>query len=107
MNPEIKKKWCEALRSGDYKQCCSGQLRDNKSYCCLGVLCDIYSKETGTEWEDMEYLTGCFGLPEQVQQWAGLPVSLNTVIGGSSLVGLNDYRRWSFEQIADFIEENG
>jgi hypothetical protein len=40
---EFRKKWVEALRSGQYKQgrkrlCCDG------AYCCLGVACDLYNK---------------------------------------------------------------
>ena len=42
MTPELKAKWCAALRSGDYQQ---GRhtlhnLKDD-TYCCLGVLTDI------------------------------------------------------------------
>jgi hypothetical protein len=50
MNPEIKKRWIDALKSGDYNQgteslCC------NDSFCCLGVLCDLYIQDTKNgEW---------------------------------------------------------
>lgn len=44
MNPEVKKKWLEALRSGKYRQA-TEQLRKGDAYCCLGVLCDLYAKE--------------------------------------------------------------
>lgn len=38
MSQEIKTKWVEALRSGDYMQGV-GRLKDDKgAYCCLGVL---------------------------------------------------------------------
>ena len=40
MNPFYKKKWIEALRSGNYKQA-EGQLRDNDGFCCIGVACDL------------------------------------------------------------------
>lgn len=40
MNKIIKKKWLNALKSGKYKQG-TGQLRNNSSYCCLGVLCEV------------------------------------------------------------------
>ena len=40
------KKLIKALRSGEYKQC-RAVLRDSRRFCCLGVACDIYSKETG------------------------------------------------------------
>jgi len=41
MTPELKTKWCAALRSGEYKQCRGRLKRANQhsaSFCCLGVL---------------------------------------------------------------------
>lgn len=50
MNPEVKAKWIEALTSGEYSQT-NGCLKDNAGYCCLGVLTDLYIKETGqAQW---------------------------------------------------------
>lgn len=47
MDPELKQKWVDALRSGKYKQG-NGWLRDEKDrYCCLGVLADVMA----TEWK--------------------------------------------------------
>lgn len=44
MNPEIKTKWVEALRSGKYKQGKKSlRSREGDKYCCLGVLCDLYA----------------------------------------------------------------
>jgi hypothetical protein len=37
MNEQIKQRWIEALRSGEYEQT-QGRLRDETGYCCLGVL---------------------------------------------------------------------
>jgi hypothetical protein len=42
MDPELKVKWLEALRSGDFPQG-QGALHDNGKYCCLGVLAQIAS----------------------------------------------------------------
>ena len=84
MNPEVKQKWIDALRSGKYEQG-SERLRSVTGYCCLGVLCDLYAQEHDVEWEfrgnaetnlqlqDYWY----FGdqsqfLPESVMNWAGL-----------------------------------
>ena len=50
MNIEIKQKWVNALRSGEYEQG-SEKLYSGRGYCCLGVLCDLYSKENGLKWE--------------------------------------------------------
>jgi hypothetical protein len=46
MNPEVKARWVAALRSGEYLQGTS-TLRIGDQFCCLGVLCDIYSAERG------------------------------------------------------------
>lgn len=88
MNPEVKQKWIDALRSGDYEQG-SEKLRGVNGYCCLGVLCDIYSREHDTQWVfkgydenadennphpmDYWYFDGQSEfLPYSVMDWAGL-----------------------------------
>lgn len=50
MEPELKGKWVEALRSGKYEQG-QGSLRsaDNR-FCCLGVLCDLIVQEERGVW---------------------------------------------------------
>jgi hypothetical protein len=80
MKQEIKKQWIAALMGDEYKQ---GQraLRSvhegEVTYCCLGVLCDIYSKETGTPWiperdsEVFRMLNLSGTLPDAVQEWSG------------------------------------
>jgi len=41
MDPELKQKWLDALRGGDYAQH-RGELFDGTSgFCCLGVLADV------------------------------------------------------------------
>ena len=40
MDAEIKQKWLNALRSGEYKQGYGG-LCDGTQFCCLGVLAHI------------------------------------------------------------------
>jgi hypothetical protein len=50
MNQDIKKKWVEALRSGEYEQG-KDQLRSSDDeFCCLGVLCDVAHKEGLGQW---------------------------------------------------------
>lgn len=44
MNQEIKKRWIQALTSGDYSQT-QENLRDRTGFCCLGVLCDLYFRD--------------------------------------------------------------
>ncbi len=64
MQKELKTKWIEALRSGEYHQA-TGLLRSENTvdgspmgYCCLGVLCDVVDSDGWTperdEWETAE-----------------------------------------------------
>lgn len=114
MNSEIKQKWINALRSGEYTQTL-GNLKDGRGYCCLGVLCDIYSQEMNVPWEknpdygyyymhDEEEI-----LPHQVREWAGLPNSCPEVIDENDvnqlLVTLND-NGMDFVPISDLIEKS-
>jgi hypothetical protein len=124
MKADIKAKWLADLRSGKFPQT-DGVLRNDEGYCCLGVLCDLYSRETGVEWEprssnqfSMHSATSV--LPYEVEQWAGLThehggyvwVSKdhdegerNTVDHSPSLTELNDQWQYDFRQIADVIEQ--
>lgn len=121
MNPEIKERWIGALRSGEYKQA-KKQLRFHDHYCCLGVLCDLHSKETGTKWHrgsyphktgdpDLAYHTITYlkmegVLPDEVCLWAGISDPDPKVGCGEppvKLSKLNDDGA-SFEEIAGWIE---
>jgi len=81
MNPEIKAKWLDALRSGEYKQT-RYRMKTGEGFCCLGVLCDLYAKEHNTsleeifdvnsddEWDTENYKTSY--VPSNIEEWAGL-----------------------------------
>jgi hypothetical protein len=85
MNELIAQKWVAALRSGDYKQG-KGVLhnQDTNTYCCLGVLCDLYVQENNNRDSYCEQrmisdcsIVTCFGdstgtLPEEVRTWSGI-----------------------------------
>ena len=116
MNEEIKAQWIKALRSGEYEQG-KGLLRSFKDkYCCLGVLCDLYSKDTGVEW--VKSWGGSIAMhlhngttPPKVDLWAGFVASdqydHESNVGVyrilAELADLND-NGWTFEEIADYIE---
>ena len=52
VNKERVKKLVEALRSEEYTQT-TGTLHNLDGYCCLGVACDVFLKETGIgEWSN-------------------------------------------------------
>ncbi|QGT54329.1 hypothetical protein b3_0085 [Synechococcus phage B3] len=129
MKQEIKEKWVAALRSGEYQQT-TGNLRDEKGFCCLGVLTDLYLKENGVEWVSESahpyayYLALgiCDELPKQVADWAGLECNCNQyncnpyveVPALSSMLALSQLndgiddlphvKPYNFDQIANLIE---
>ena len=112
MNPEIKKQWVEALRSGEYKQT-QQKLRDDNGFCCLGVLCDLHAKAGLGHWDenswyykckDSEFMEAKNYLPNPVIQWAVVD-SENPSINSARLANLNDDHK-SFAEIADLIEAN-
>ena len=101
MKEDDMKVWVKALRSGTYVQG-RGMLRvviddahEYFRYCCLGV----YAKIKVPDWnenifkkEDEEILDSKFcGISEYWQ---------------NKLTDLNDNKGYSFNEIADFIEEN-
>ena len=113
MNSQIKQLWLDALRSGEYKQK-RRKLRDTNSFCCLGVLCDLYAKEHGKEWdydkgENYYYFEEAdTGLAKSVMNWAGLTeeypeVIMNGQIYPTDLATINDDYGFNFNQIAELI----
>lgn len=125
MNTEIKQKWVDALRSGEYQQA-TGRLRSNDGFCCLGVLCDLYAQEPFNKgWvfkgeyeenplpQDYWYFDEESELlPPSVRQWAGLnsncpDLRLEDEDEGywrdTTVAELNDDGT-TFNQIADLIE---
>lgn len=137
MNQNVQK-WLNALRSGKFKKS-KGQLHyeeDGKHYyCCLGVACEVYHKETHSNSSLPKLLIqkfsinqkniskikfysydGCSGhLPEKVVEW----LKLKDSSGGfdkTSLIKLNDTDdtpdigkpepEFTFKEIANIIEKN-
>jgi hypothetical protein len=119
MNPEIKEKWLNDLRSGEYKKgkglLRNGTINNGETFCCLGVLCDRYRKETGQgAWEafhgfiDSEGNPNITSLPEEVRVWAGLLDFGHAVYipeRVTSLATMND-RTDTFDAVIKLIEEN-
>ena|SRR6188768_1756975 len=111
MDPEVKARWVKALRSGEYVQV-QDRLRKGSKHCCLGVLCDLYTKESGKRWgfSGMKWrdIFDFADLPgPEVCIWAGLPDENPVVRIGKAkraLSGHNDNGA-PFAEIADAIEE--
>lgn len=119
MDKDVKKRWVDALRSGEYKQgrgalCYEEESSDGESsefyFCCLGVLIDV---ELYGDWETREVLN----FSEKKTLWT---FNENILTLGESqgrrfgltndqedyLTQLNDYISKSFDYIADWIDMN-
>lgn len=109
MDPELKKRWVEALRSGEYEQG-TGHLRTkDEKFCCLGVLGDV----AGYDWEESPgpYLLNAKGsksgglLPAVLNAELGIPSDIEIQLSNMN-DGAEGYRPSTFEEIADYIEEH-
>jgi len=93
------------------------------SFCALGVLCDIYQKESEEPLAEERVslkakktkvsIDGQFeALPDKVRDWAGLKTTegmlrrRNKSNIWTSIPMLNDDEKLSFKAIADVIEKN-
>lgn len=74
------RKWVKALRSGEFKQG-KRRLRDGDAFCCLGVACDLFHRDTGLgawdrsstfEVSDVPGYADHINLPIPVRDWLGL-----------------------------------
>lgn len=101
-----------ALRSGKFEQA-HNQLRAGDRFCCLGVACEIYRRETsGGQWSGSyfhsENSSGHWlDLPAAVANWlGGCNSGFDVTIGGTedSLANHNDHGR-TFAEIADALEQ--
>jgi len=118
MRAAIAKEWADSLRSGEYKQ---GKhvLRSEGSFCCLGVLCDIYRTKASGGWNGIRFVafdgtSSEIELPLAVRTWAGMqssnPVNPKLFLEESrgqglpaTLSDMNDEGA-TFEEIADLID---
>ncbi len=105
MNKAAKKRWVEALRSGEYKQGFDAMLADDGTFCPLGVLCDI---EIDGYWEpDNVALAGLLWKIQGKFMFPPLGLRMRLGLTGSAInmvSRLNDADKLSFSQIAYHIE---
>lgn len=116
MKKGIKAKWVKALRSGKYIQSAS-RLRTDRGFCCLGVLCDVIDNTKWVKAPKQNNLLPYYTYDEECSR-DFLPISLLKKTGLElknphvivdekiyELSSLNDDGRYTFNQIADLIEE--
>ncbi len=100
MNPDVKKRWIKALESEEYKQG-TGELQTPfGTYCCLGVLTDLYLQDRKREWKIFE---GCKLLPVVVQEWAGIQDSSGQY--DCTALSLQNDKGVPFKEIANIIDK--
>lgn len=99
--------WVQKLRSGEYEQG-KGTLRSrNNKYCCLGVLAECRE----VAWQGPSY-SGDFYFLEKIKDyittWSTcLPDAwLRNDEVQNILMSMNDSKKLTFNQIADWIEAN-
>lgn len=104
MDAQLKAKWVEALRSGEYQQG-EGRLYNQytNTHCCLGVLCVVaglpIKPETGN---------GVVGVPHGEDDYGPIYKLIGEGIRASELWRRNDGNeraKHSFANMAAFIEE--
>jgi hypothetical protein len=106
MNPEVKAKWLEALRSGKYIRT-AGELRSpTNGYCCLGVLCDIYDPSKWKQTRGWYTYSSRDGessmayLIQEVRDWSKLSKA-----NQHTLSNINDSPdSIEFDRVIDYIE---
>ncbi len=101
-----KQQWIDELLSGNYKQA-QGILREGNTFCCLGVLCDLYIKDHPDEsnWKENDSFNSeidkdsCSYLPTtSVYKWVEITATI-----ANELSDMND-RGKTFEEIAYFLK---
>lgn len=124
MSKELRAKWLDALRSGNYTQT-TGTLvagldaeghviprrlpHHKLGYCCLGVLCDVAGAKLRDEDFYHYYITEVVDDSDDgVRDCGELRPGDYGLTGGEikTLIGMNDDQRYSFTFIADWIEQN-
>ena len=106
MKADLKAKWIEALRSGEYEQC-KDKLYSGNGYCCLGVLCVV----SGAKFEQQDGEFVPYLEQENIRNPDGnefLCSDFAMKVGLSrqtQLADMNDNGA-SFSEIADYIEKN-
>lgn len=111
MNPDIKRAWVEALRSGEYEQCYDA-LSDGKGFCCLGVLCELAVKQgvirhpTYNGEHGVKYGGSQSTIPASVAGWAEMGIYQQLIHKDQNfrISLLNDGLKLSFSEISDLIE---
>ncbi len=104
MKKQILDDWIVALRSGEFKQA-QGRLKKDGGFCCLGVVCHLQDPNGFFSAGGLKDGQHPFAMLENSSEYGGLIKMLGHDTT-STLVSMNDSRRASFAEIADYLEAN-
>ena len=122
------RKWYEALRSKKYVQGESALRPEEETYCCLGVLCDIYNPSRWTKKVEGGGGFDCYfhyywgdhaDVPDDpafsflsllahinAEKWPNLHAPMGGALHVHNIfTQLNDDLGWDFESIAEVVKE--
>lgn len=121
MKKKIMKKWVKALKSGEYRQNYGG-LCDTNSFCCLGVLTELFIQEKHKTklgkykygWEGSNYRLLAYKgedsiLHEDILKWSGIKTSDGMYYDDNkykSTLAIKNDACHSFNEIASIIEKH-
>lgn len=94
LTKEVRDQWLADLRSGEFKQC-RGTWNYIGEHCCLNLL---WWRQTGKNFTDRHQTFR--------NEFQGFAVTFNGETADDYLIELNDEKRLTFPQIADWIEAN-
>ena len=98
MDANLKAEWITALRSGTYRQGCGVLKNLAGEFCCLGVLCEIAKiPNDGTQLLDEAGSTAGY---DPLERYGVNNDHTNR------LWRMNDCENKTFDDIADYIEQN-
>lgn len=117
MDPEVKVKWLEALRSGKFTQGVGYLKTYSGCNCCLGVLAEVNGVPSAPAPDDYEEGSYFYSFPDRERSEFDDNIQTPDNYCGihpkarNHLMNMNDGsesvdRRYSFAEIADYIEEN-
>lgn len=102
----FKEKWVKALRSGRYEQGFEGSLCEtppsgnNVTYCCLGVACSVGGMKVVSDNGTIRKFSEKRATPKLLHG----NTEENHLV--KKLVEMNDDNKFSFKQIANWIQKN-
>ena len=115
MNPDIKRRWVDALRSGQYTQTRGRLSAGSNCFCATGVLCDVVKDNVKGDWTFEAAALDDFVLPyfKIDGYFYGVSVPAIVIVVAeitandlNTVVELNDAMKADFATIAEWIEDN-